>query len=150
MGGSDEQRKGSDKKAAEEEPPRAEPEVERKLTIDDELSEAFDKAFGEAEGESARSRLGRLTRRLVERGGDETRNLLGTVLDSSDRAKNEMVKMFAREVRHYLEALRLKEDVMELARSHSLEVHASFSLKPLLKEEDEETSSREPTEEEPD
>jgi hypothetical protein len=138
---------GKDEETTESEPKGSEPEAERKLTIDDELSEAFDKAFGEAE-ESTRSRLARMTRRLVERGGDETRNLLGTVLDSSDRAKNEMVRMFAREVRHYLEALRLKEDVMELARSHSLEVHASFSLKPLVGERDPETEEKEPTEEE--
>jgi hypothetical protein len=148
MAGSEEKRKGKDQEEAEAEPATSEAEAERKLTIDDELSEAFDKAFGEAEGESTRSRFARMTRRLMERGGDETRNLLGTVLDGSDRAKNEMVRMFAREVRHYLEALRLKEDVMELARSHSLEVHASFSLKPLLEEEGEETEEKEPTEEE--
>lgn len=85
--------------------------------------------------ETTRSRLARLTRRLVERGGDETRHLLGTVLDGSDRAKTEMVRMMAREVRNYLEALKLKEDLMELATSHSLEIQASFSLKPLKPKE---------------
>ncbi|MBW2257220.1 MAG: hypothetical protein JRI25_21865 [Deltaproteobacteria bacterium] len=148
MAGSEDQRKGNDQGAEETEATEA--EAERKVTIDDELSEAFDKAFGEAEGESTRSRVARLTRRLMERGSDETRNILGTVLDGSDRAKNEMVRMFAREVRHYLEALRIKEDVMELARSHSLEVHASFSLKPLTAESGEETEEKEPTEEESD
>ncbi len=86
--------------------------------------------LGEGEGESGR--LGRLTRRLLER-GDDAKLLLGSVLDSSDRAKNEMVRLMAREVRNYLEALRLKEDLVEFATSHRLEVKATFSLEPLAK-----------------
>jgi len=63
--------------------------------------------------------------------GEDARELLGAALETSDRAKSEVVRMVAREVRTYLEALRLKEDVMELVRSHSLELHVSMNLKPL-------------------
>lgn len=51
------------------------------------------------------------------------------MLSTSDKVKTEAVRMVAREVRNYLSELRLKEDLLELARSHSLEI--SISLKPL-------------------
>lgn len=75
----------------------------------------------------------RLARRLMdprELGGDAL-ELLGTVVETSDRAKTEMVRMLAREIRHYLEELKLKDDLKELITGHSLEVHLSLSLKPL-------------------
>ena len=74
-------------------------------------------------------RLGRLGRRLLDR-GDDVKELAGVLLDGGDRVKTEAVRMVAREVRTYLDELKL----MELVRSHSLEVHASFHLKPLAPE----------------
>lgn len=83
-----------------------------------------------AEGTSARVR--RFARRLMDRRelAEDTRVLLTAVVNSSDKAKTEAVRMVAREVRTYLSELRLKEDLLELARSHSLEI--SISLKPLV------------------
>jgi hypothetical protein len=60
---------------------------------------------------------------------EDTKDLLYTVLSTSDKAKTEAVRLTAREVRNYLRELRLKEDLLELMTSHSLEI--SISLKPL-------------------
>lgn len=83
---------------------------------------------------SARKRLlSKLAQRLQnprELQGDAMA-VMGAVLESSDRVKTEAVKMVAREVRHYLEELKLKEDIRDLITSHSLEVQLSLSLKPL-------------------
>jgi len=68
--------------------------------------------------------------------GEDAKYVLGTVLDSSDRAKTEMVRMVALEVRNYLEALKLTEDLREFATNHSLEVKASFRLKPIADEDE--------------
>lgn len=57
--------------------------------------------------------------------------MLSAVLETSDWARAEMVRLVGKEVRMYLDALELKEDLLHLVRSHSLEVHASFRLKPL-------------------
>lgn len=83
------------------------------------------------EGEGRRSRWRRLTKRLMDRRelSNDTKVLLSTVLETSDKAKTEAVKMMAREVRSYLEALELKEAVQEVMTSYSLEI--SVSLKPL-------------------
>jgi hypothetical protein len=51
--------------------------------------------------------------------------------------------MMAREVRNYLEELKLKEDLLRMMTKHSLEVNVSFSLKPLadaMKESNEASS----------
>jgi hypothetical protein len=99
----------------------------------------------EPEDEDRKGRFSRLTRLLMDR-GEDARYVLGTVLDSSDRAKTEMVRMVAREVRNYLEALKLTDDLRDFATHHSLEVKASFRLKPLGPEPEE---PAEPEEEPP-
>ena len=78
-------------------------------------------------------RLYRFARKLMDRRelAEDTKELMVAFLSTSDRAKTEMVKMAARAVRTYLEELKLKEDVLSLVRNHSLEVKASFSLKPI-------------------
>jgi hypothetical protein len=65
------------------------------------------------------------------------RDVLGVVLDSGDKAKSELVRLVAREVRNYLEELGLHEDVRHLLTNYSLDVNASFSLKPLVNAVDE-------------
>jgi hypothetical protein len=92
------------------------------------------------EGEDVDVRL-RLLSKLAKRiqnprklSGDAM-ELMGAVLETSDRAKNEAVRMVAREVRMYLEELRLKEGLASLLSGHSLEIKMSLSLKPLAKEE---------------
>lgn len=77
------------------------------------------------------ARVLKFARRLMDRRdlAEDTKELLHAVLSTSDKVKTEAVRMVAREVRNYLSELRLKEDLLELARSHSLEI--SISLKPL-------------------
>ena len=87
-------------------------------------------------------RFSRFTRRLLEPG--DGRKVLSAMWETSDRAKTEAVRMVAREVRQYLDALELKEDLLDLVRSHSLEINASLRLKPLPEatEGDDEDGSR--------
>ena len=60
-----------------------------------------------------------------------TRDLLGAVLQSSDKVKTEAIRMVGREVRTYLEGLGLDDAILHVMTNYSLEVNASFSLKPL-------------------
>ncbi len=79
-------------------------------------------------------RLRDLARRVLGDDDDRSinaREVLGAVLDSGDKAKSELVRLVAREVRTYLEGLGLHEDVRHLLTNYSLDVHATFSLKPL-------------------
>jgi len=77
------------------------------------------------------NRVLRFARRLMDRKelAEDTKELLWTVLATSDKAKNEAVRIAAHEVRNYLSELKLKEELLELATSHSLEI--SIHLKPL-------------------
>ena len=78
-------------------------------------------------------RLRDIAKRLLsddeDRLGVTPREVLGAVIDGGDKAKSEVVRMAAREVRTYLEGLGLHEDVRHLMTNYSLDVHASFSLK---------------------
>lgn len=93
--------------------------------------------------DSPSGRVLRFARRLMDRRdlAEDTKELLHAVLSTSDKAKTEAVRMVAREVRNYLSELRLKEDLLDLARSHSLEI--SISLKPLARATSEPESSEE-------
>lgn len=95
---------------------------------------------------SREPRLRDLARRVL--GDDEDRSInardvLGVVLEGGDKAKSELVRLVAREVRTYLEELGLHEDVRHLLTNYSLDVNASFSLKPLAKavEDDDDVKS---------
>jgi hypothetical protein len=89
------------------------------------------------EDETRSSRVLRFARRLMDRKelAEDTRDLVYAVLNTSDKAKTEAVRLVAREVRNYLRELKLKETLVELATEHSLEI--SIHLKPLPKPEDE-------------
>jgi hypothetical protein len=78
-----------------------------------------------------RSRVLRLARRLMDTREitTDTKEIIGSVIGASDRAKTEAVRMAAREVRNYLDELKLKDDLLNLMTSYSLEI--SISLKPL-------------------
>jgi hypothetical protein len=80
---------------------------------------------------SGRARVLKFAKRLTNRRelAEDTRVLVSALLNTSDKAKTEAVKLMAREFRGYLRELRLKEDLLELMRSHSLEI--SIHLKPL-------------------
>jgi hypothetical protein len=95
----------------------------------------YDGDLGGDETGDRRGMLGRLARRLQnpkELGGDAL-ELMGALIETSDRAKTEAVRMIAREVRTYLQELRLQE----LLTGHSLEVKMSLQLRPLAKAEGE-------------
>ena len=85
------------------------------------------------EDDTRSSRVLRFARKLMDRKelAEDTRDLLYTVLSTSDKAKTEAVRLVAREVRSYLKELKLKETLLELATEHSLEI--SIHLKPLPK-----------------
>jgi hypothetical protein len=78
-------------------------------------------------------RLRRFARRLMDRKelADDTRELLSNLLATSDKAKSDLIRATGREVRHYLDGLRLKEDLIDLATHYRLEVHATFHLEPI-------------------
>lgn len=104
--------------------------------IDEDVDDTSDEVEAAAEpegdeGDGRRSRVMRFAKRLMDRRelSADTREILGSVLATSDKAKNEAVKMVAREVRSYLDALELKKDLKDLVTSYSLEI--SLSLKPL-------------------
>ena len=82
----------------------------------------------EVEGRSS-SRLRRFAKRLMNQKelADDTRDLLFTLLNTSDKAKTEMIRLAAREFRSYLDEFGMKD----LLTSYSLEVKASVHLKPL-------------------
>jgi len=83
-------------------------------------------------------RLRDIAKRLLsdeeDRIGVSPREVLGAVIDGGDKAKSELVRMVAREVRTYLEGLGLHEDLRHIMTNYSLDVHASFRLKPLAPE----------------
>ena len=86
------------------------------------------------EGAGTVGRLKRLGRRLLSKEdlADDTREILGAMLETSDKAKTEVVKLVAREVRTYLEELKVMDDLKDLMTSHSLELKVSMNLKPLV------------------
>ena len=66
---------------------------------------------------------------------EAAKDALGAILETGDRAKTEMVRMVAREVRTYLSELKLGEELNHMLRNYKLEVNASFALKPLNEEQ---------------
>lgn len=91
-----------------------------------------DDPSAETDGDGRSSRLYRFTRRLLDRRelGEDAKILLGSVLETTDHAKTEAVRLIAREVRNYLDELQWKEDLRDLLTGHSLKVNAEFTLVP--------------------
>ena len=86
--------------------------------------------------EGPRPGLRGFARRILREGEDDERRidpreLVGAVLDTGDKAKTEIVRLVAREVRGYLEALELHKDIRHILTNYSLDVHTSLSLRPL-------------------
>jgi hypothetical protein len=88
-------------------------------------------APGDDDTLSGRSRVLKFAKRLMDRKelAEDTMTVLSAVWSTSDKAKTEAVRLMAREFRSYLKELKLKEDLLKLATSHSLEI--SVHLKPL-------------------
>ncbi len=66
--------------------------------------------------------------------GDSEEGLLSAVLETGDKAKSEIVRLVAKEVRGYLEALELHKDLKHILTNYSLEIKASINLKELVPE----------------
>ena len=103
------------------------------------------------EGEERRDapRIRDIARRLFPGDPDaplrsDVRDAVNAVLNTGDKAKSEMVRMVAREVRHYLEELKIGEDLRELLTNYSLDVHASISLQPLVGDKKAKTVKKRP------
>lgn len=81
------------------------------------------------------SRFRRLGRRFLGEGEAagrfSAREVVGAVLEGSDKAKTEVVRVVAREVRNYLEELGLREVITD----YSLEMHVSLNLRRLAEED---------------
>jgi hypothetical protein len=118
------------KKTKQDEAPEVDDTTADETSEEKDVSEdAHDGEEPEEHEEEEGGRFSRFTRRLMEPG--DGRKVLSAMWETSDRAKTEAVRMVAREVRSYLDALELKEDMLDLVRSHSLEINASLRLKPL-------------------
>ena len=63
----------------------------------------------------------------------DPKEMLSSLLQLSDKARTETVRLIAKEFRGYLDALEIKDDVHDLLTSYSVEVNASFRLKPVRK-----------------
>jgi hypothetical protein len=61
----------------------------------------------------------------------DAREVLHSVLEGGDKAKTEIVRVVAREVRSYFEELGLKDDLHNLLTNYSFEVRASVNLRRL-------------------
>jgi len=73
----------------------------------------------------------------------DAKEVFGAVLEGGDKAKTEVVRAVAREVRTYLDELGLKDDVHHLLTNYSFEIHASVNLRRLAEAE---KAPREPKE----
>ena len=96
-------------------------------------------------------RFGRLGRRLMGEEGEggrpfrvDAREVLHSVLEGGDKAKTEIVKVVAREVRTYFEELGLKDDLHNLLTNYSFEVRASVNLRKLTEAEKGSPAAEEP------
>jgi len=70
--------------------------------------------------------------KIRERGEDlKPRDLVRGAAGLTARGKDEVMAIMAREVRNYIEHLGLVEEVERFATTHSLEVNATFRLKPV-------------------
>ncbi len=61
----------------------------------------------------------------------DPKEMLSSILQLSDKARTETVRLVAKEFRGYLDALEIKDDLHDFMTSYSVEVKASFRLKPV-------------------
>ncbi len=87
-------------------------------------------------------RFGRLGRRLMGEEGEgarpfrfEAKELFNSVLEGGEKARTEVVKIFAREARTYFEELGLKDDLRHLMTNYSFDIKASINLRKLTEAE---------------
>ena len=91
--------------------------------------------------EGGKSVLRSIARKLIKTGDEDS--LLGSVLETGDKAKTEVVRMIAKEIRGYLEALELHKDLKHILTNYSLEIKASINLKELSEDKKVEEGNQE-------
>jgi hypothetical protein len=79
----------------------------------------------------------------------ESREIISALINTGDKAKTEVVRLVAKEARSYIEALELHKDLNHLLTNYSLELNASFSLKPLKEEIENDKEVNQPQETDP-
>ena len=84
----------------------------------------------------SKARLFRFARRLMDRKdiAEDTKDILVSLAATSERAKNDAVKLIAREVRSYLQELKADEILKEVFTGYTLEV--SMRLQPIAERTD--------------
>lgn len=85
----------------------------------------------DSEDGGSKARLFRFARRLMDRKdiAEDTKEMLVSLAATSERAKNDAVKLVAREVRNYLQELKADEILKEVFTGYTLEV--SMRLQPI-------------------
>lgn len=69
----------------------------------------------------------------AEKIGTEAKEVFSSLWQMGDKARMEGLRLVAKEVRGYMEAMEIHKDLHNLLTNYSLEVTTSFRLKPLKK-----------------
>lgn len=95
--------------------------------------------------EETQGRIFRFARKLMDRKdlGVDAREVLHTMAATSDKAKTEAMRLIAREVRNYLDEMRLEELVHQVLQSYTVDV--SIRLNPIEGGSEENPPGAEPT-----
>ena len=65
----------------------------------------------------------------------DAKDVLGSVLEGSEKLRGELFRVVAREVRAYLEESGLKDDLHNLLTNYAFELHLSMNLRKLTEED---------------
>jgi hypothetical protein len=65
----------------------------------------------------------------------DAKDVMGGILNSSEKVRGELFRAIAREIRAYLEESGLKDDVHNLLTNYAAEVHLSVNLRKLSEKE---------------
>jgi hypothetical protein len=80
----------------------------------------------------------------------DAKDVLGSVLEGSEKLRGELFRVVAREVRAYLEESGIKDDVHNLLTNYAFELHLSMNLRKLAESEKKSKSKKKrPEPEEP-
>ena len=95
------------------------------------MSDTRGTELDDTEDGGSRARLFRFARRMMDRKdiAEDTKDMLMSLAATSEKAKNDAVKLVAREVRSYLQELKADEILKEVFTGYTLEV--SMRLQPI-------------------
>lgn len=89
---------------------------------------------------SEKSETGRIKGFAKKILGDEdgrAKEVVSSLFEMGDKARMETVRLLAKEVRGYVEAMELDKGLSDLVTNYSLDITASFRLRPIQKESEE-------------